>query len=230
MSGLVVSALLMGLLGSGHCVAMCGGISSVVCAGGPKGRYAIAYNTGRILSYSVVGIAAGTLGSLPIGVPLDVLRFALRALAAVCLLSVGLHLVGLPSFVRAIESAGAPVWRRVAPLAKRMLPLRSSAQAFAAGGLWAFMPCGLLYGAVSLAASADSPLEGAMTMAAFGAGTLPVMMGVGLLARRVASALSHAWVRRVAGIVMLGFGLWSTAALADQVGLGRHGTHACCPR
>lgn len=230
MNTLVVSALLMGLFGGAHCLVMCGGISSMVCAGGTKGRFAMAYNAGRVVSYAALGLVVGSIGSLPLGVPLDVVRFTLRALAAICLLTVGLHLAGLPSFARALESVGAPLWRRVAPFAKRLLPLRSPWQALAAGGLWAFMPCGLLYGAVAIAASADSALDGAMTMAAFGVGTLPVMMGVGVVAARVARAMTRGWVRRAAGLVVLALGLWSTAGLAAQVGLGRHGAHACCPR
>jgi uncharacterized protein len=116
----------------------------------------------------------------------------------------------------------------VASAAKRLLPLRSPMQAFAAGLLWAFMPCGLLYGALALAMSASSPLLGAATMAAFGLGTLPVMLAVGLLARRVVGAFARGWVRRGAGAVILACGLWSTAGLAGQVGLGAH-AHTCCP-
>jgi sulfite exporter TauE/SafE len=230
MSTLVVSALLMGLFGGAHCAVMCGGVSSVICAGEAKGRFALAYNAGRIASYTALGLVVGSIGSLSAGLPLDVVRFSLRALAAICLLTVGLHLAGLPSFVRALESVGAPLWRRVAPLAKRLLPLRSPWHALAAGGLWALMPCGLLYGAVAIAASSDSALDGAMTMAAFGIGTLPIMLGIGVVAARAARAMTRAWVRRAAGVVMLAFGLWSTVGLAGQVGLGRHGAHACCPR
>lgn len=230
MNTLVASAFLMGLFGGTHCVVMCGGVSSVICGGGEKGRFSIAYNGGRIASYTVLGLIVGSVGSLSLGLPLDVVRFGLRALAAICLLTVGLHLAGLPSFVRGLESIGAPLWRRIAPLAKRLLPLRSPWHALAAGGLWAFMPCGLLYGAVAIAASADSALQGAATMAAFGLGTLPLMLGVGVVAAHVARAMTRAWVRRVAGVVVLAFGLWSTAGLAGQVGLGRHDAHACCPR
>ena len=232
MSPLVVSALLMGLFGGAHCVAMCGGVSSLLCTGqpSPSSSYSFAYNAGRVASYSVLGLVVGSLGTLNLGVSTDVVRFGLRALAAICMLTVGLHLIGLPSFVKALERAGAPVWRRVSPLARRLLPLRTPWHALAAGSLWALMPCGLLYGALALAASAESPALGAMTMAAFGLGTLPVMLAVGLVARRVVQAFARTWVRRSAGALVLAFGLWSTAGLAGQVGLTGGHTHACCPR
>jgi sulfite exporter TauE/SafE len=231
MSPLVVSAFLMGLFGGAHCIAMCGGVSSLLCSGQParSPRFSLAYNAGRIASYTLLGLVAGTLGTLRFGLPMDVIRFMLRVLAAICMLTVGLHLVGLPSFVKSLESVGAPLWRRVAPLARSLLPLRSSWHALGAGSLWALMPCGLLYGALALAASAESATLGAATMAAFGLGTLPVMLAVGLLARRIAGAFARQWVRRAAGAVILAFGLWSTAGLAGQVGLTA-GAHACCPR
>lgn len=232
MSALAVAGLLMGLFGGAHCVSMCGGVSSILCAGRQSSKlYPIAYNAGRVTSYTLLGAVVGTIDALPLGLPMDAVRFGLRALAAICMLTVGLHLLGLPSFVKALESVGAPLWRRVAPLARRLLPLRSPWHALAAGGLWAWMPCGLLYGALALAASAGSPLASAATMAAFGLGTLPVMLTVGMLAGRIAGALSRPPIRRATGAVMLAFGLWSTAGTLGQVGL-THGTspHACCPR
>lgn len=223
-------ALLMGLFGGAHCVVMCGGISSVLCGSAASAKSAptisFAYNAGRVVSYAALGLAVGALGSL--GASLDGVKFAFRAAAAVCMLAVGLHLAGLPSFVRGLESLGAPLWRKVAPLARRVLPLRSPWQALAAGLVWALMPCGLLYGALALAISTGSALEGGATMAAFGIGTLPVMVAVGLVAGRVAHAMARVWVRRLAGAVVLAFGLWSTAGLAQQVGIGEP-SHACCP-
>lgn len=233
MSTLVVPALLMGLFGGAHCIVMCGGVSSMLCAGqpSPSSSYSLAYNAGRVGSYTLFGLVVGTLGTLQLGLPMDVVRFGFRAVAALCMLTVGLHLMGLPSFVKALEQIGAPVWRRVAPLARRLLPLRTPWHALLAGGLWGLMPCGLLYGALALAASAESPSLGALTMAAFAIGTLPVMLAVGLLARGVVVAFARTWVRRSAGVLMLAFGLWSTAGLADQVGLTgpRAHAHACCP-
>jgi sulfite exporter TauE/SafE len=245
MDALMVSGLLMGLFGGTHCVAMCGGIVGVVCGAAetcPTSKrsalsrlsFALAYNAGRIGSYVLLGLAAGAFGSVTVGdARLDAVRYALRAFAAVSMLAVGLHLIGLPSMVDRAASLGAPLWRRIAPLAKRVLPLHRPSQAFALGALWGFMPCGLLYGAFALAASADSPGQGAATMAAFGLGTLPVMLTMSALARTFAGLLARPYVRRAAGMLVLGFGLFSAVGVARQAGLGSplgmKSPHSCCP-
>lgn len=254
MSPLVVSAFLMGLLGGVHCVAMCGGVVGVLCSAAPRcpsarpviadpargsglrnAPYWIAYNGGRIASYAMLGLAFAAVGTLSSSLlPLEAVRFGLRALAAICMLAVGLHLAGLPSVVKRLESIGAPLWKRLSPLAKRFVPLRSPWHAVVLGGLWGLMPCGLLYGALALAASAPSPAAGAWTMAAFGVGTLPVMLTMSAVAQSVARWLARGPVKRAAGIAFVAFGLWSTAGLLLQIGaggmfgIGRSHGH-CCP-
>ena len=250
MSPLVASAFLMGLFGGVHCVAMCGGVVGVLCTAAPRcptaaavgGRsrlsqapYWLAYNIGRIASYTLLGCLFAALGTLSTGLfPLDAVRFGLRTLAAICMLAVGLHLAGLPSLVKGLESLGAPLWRRLSPLAQRFLPLRTPWHALVLGGVWGLMPCGLLYGALALAASAPSPAVGASTMAAFGLGTLPVMLTMSAVAQSIARWLARRWVKRAVGIAFLGFGLWSAAGLAVQTGaaamIGLAPSHRhCCP-
>jgi sulfite exporter TauE/SafE len=236
---LVISALLMGLFGGVHCVAMCGGVVGVLCSAAPgscgarqhgesTAPFWLAYHAGRLGSYALLGLVFGSASSLaPGGLPLDAVRYALRVVAALCMLAVGLHLMGLPSMVSGAERLGGALWRRVAPLTTRLLPLRRPRQAFALGGLWGLMPCGLLYGALALAASADSSARAAEIMAAFGLGTLPIMLTMSALAATVARWLARAWVRRAAGVVVLAFGLWSTAGVAQQVGLASTPHHCC---
>ncbi len=240
MSPLVPSAFLMGLFGGAHCVAMCGGVVGVLCGAAPmsdqsrlrQAPYWLAYNLGRVGAYSLLGLLFGSLGTLSTGIfPLEGVRIALRAVAAICMLAVGLHLAGLPSMVKLLESVGAPLWRKLAPLTQKLLPLRTPWHALGVGMLWGLMPCGLLYGALALAASAESPLLGASTMLAFGLGTLPLMLTVSALAQSVARWTARVWVRRIAGAIVLAFGLWSSAGVAAQTGVGAslglgHG-HSC---
>lgn len=225
MNPLLVPAFSMGLFGSIHCVTMCGSASSVLCA--KKGSNSLAFNAGRVLGYVGLGFAAGAVGSWTVGHGIDDLRFAFRALAATTMLMVGLHLAGLPSFIRLFESAGGPIWRRVAPLAARLVPLRTPWHALAAGALWSLMPCGLLYAALATSASAYSAVDGATTMGAFAAGTLPMMLGVGALASRVTGQLQKGWVRRAAGALVLAFGVWSSAGVASQAGILSFGAASC---
>jgi sulfite exporter TauE/SafE len=242
---LLVSGLLMGLFGGTHCIAMCGGIVGVVCGGATKCPtsnvstlarvpFALAYNAGRIGSYALVGLGAGAFGSVVAFDPrLDFVRFALRTVAALSLLAVGLHLVGLPSMVDRAAALGTPLWRRLAPLARRLLPLERPSQALALGALWGLMPCGLLYGAIALAASAASPAMGAATMAAFGLGTLPVMLTMSSIAWIAGRRLVGHHARRAAGVLVLGFGIFATLGVARQVGVGSlfgpATPHHCCP-
>lgn len=206
----------MGLFGGMHCVAMCGSASSVLCA--RKGAYTLSFNLGRAAGYVLLGAAAGAVGSWTVGHGIDGLRFAFRALAATTMLLVGLHLAGLPSFIGLFERAGAPLAPCRAYHAAAA-PLRTAWHATAAGMLWSLMPCGLLYAALATSASAYSALDGAATMAAFAAGTLPVMLGVGALSSRLAPLLRKGKLRAFAGMVVLAFGVWSTAGVAAQAGL-----------
>lgn len=213
-------ALGMGLLGSTHCVTMCGGLTSTLC--GPL-RRTLAFHASRVLTYALLGGLVAAAGAWPTAIAPA--RFALRVLAALCLLTVGLHLAGLPSSVTLLESIGVPLWRRVAPVARRFVPLRTTTGALVAGALWAFVPCGLLYGALVLAASAGSFLEGAVTMLSFAVGTLPALVGVAVFARRLGRA--SPWVRRAAGTLVLALGVWNTTGLArEALGTAPPGCHA----
>ena len=127
-----------------------------------QARYWLAYHAGRVASYALLGLLFASIGGLLTGTSaFEGMRYALRAIAALCMLFVGLHLMGLPSIVRKMEAIGAPLWQRLAPFAKTLLPLRSPWHALLLGSVWGLMPCGLLYGALVLAASAETPALGA---------------------------------------------------------------------
>jgi|CXWL01.1.fsa_nt_gi sulfite exporter TauE/SafE len=230
MTAFVVSAFLMGLFGGVHCVTMCGGVVGVLCSAAPRcpsgeirrgqARYWVAYNLGRVLSYALLGLLFGTLGSLSTGLfPLDSIRFALRAFAGLSMLAIGLHLAGFPSPIKTLESVGAPLWRPVSRFAKRFVPLRKPSQALVLGALWGLMPCGLLYAAFALAASSESPMVGMAAMVAFGVATLPIMFTMGAIAQSVTRWLARGWVRRTAGVIVLAFGFWSSLGAAAQAGI-----------
>ncbi|MCA9586200.1 MAG: sulfite exporter TauE/SafE family protein [Myxococcales bacterium] len=243
---LAAAALGMGLVGSLHCVAMCGGVSATLCGAGgacerPRDRlprrvgYAAAYNLGRVLTYVALGALFGGWASLGLeiapGLPV---RTGLRVVAALAVLAVALHLAGVFPAYKVVERLGVPLWSRVAPLARRLLREPTPARALALGAVWGLIPCGLLYGTLFVAAGAGSAAGGAVVMAAFGLGTLPALGSIGAFASSVGSWLARAWVRRTAGVVLGGLATWSLlAALAGSgvidgayVGLGP--AHACC--
>jgi hypothetical protein len=221
-TALLVAALTLGFLGSTHCVAMCGGIVSVLAAGAapnlrrnerPPLLRIVLYSVGRIGSYALAGVAVGALGLLVRdALPVRVGQVALRAGAGLLMLGLGLHLTGLFRGFAVLERAGAPLWRRLEPAAKRLLPVRSGWHALALGAVWGWVPCGMVYTALGLAAASGSAPGGALVMALFGAGTLPAMVLFGAVVRGVSSQVRGArglWLRRGAGAVLASFGVMS---------------------
>lgn len=236
---LVVSAWLMGLLGSTHCVVMCGGVVAATCSAVPLRRgtgwradlpYILAYNAGRIASYMMAGAMAGGIGASLASLGFVArAQLALRVCAGVLMITVGLYVAGVGAAMRSIERVGEPAWRHIAPVARRLVPVRSPTQALALGLLWGWMPCGLVYAAFASAVTSGSAFGGAMTMLAFGLGTLPTLVAMGSAARALAHAARVRWVRAVAGVVLVALGVMQTAhAWAASNAVQQGGAHACC--
>jgi sulfite exporter TauE/SafE len=235
---LLVSALLMGLLGSSHCVVMCGGVVAMTCSALPLARrgrlaaqlpYVLAYNAGRIASYAAAGAVAGALGATlaSFGV-VERAQLALRIAAGAMMIAVGLYVAGLAHALRWLERAGEPVWRRIAPIARRLVPVRSPAQALALGLLWGWMPCGLVYAALAASVTSGGALGGAATMAAFGAGTLPTLVAMGSAAALVARLARVRWIRAAAGVAIVAFGIVQIAHVGAAWASTEEPSHVCC--
>jgi sulfite exporter TauE/SafE len=219
----VDAAFVLGMLGLGlvsgvHCAGMCGGIVVAFSSRQPLlparalWRRQAAFNAGRITSYAAAGALAGSAAHLLSALPLQT---ALYVAANIVLMLVGLQLAGWQAPARWIEALGTPLWRRLQPLAVRLTPGRSLAQAYGAGAVWGWLPCGLVYGALAASAASADPARGALGMAAFGAGTLPWLLAAGLAATRVRSWLSASAFRFAAGFLVLGFGAWGLARAAS---------------
>ena len=207
----LISAFIVGLLGGGHCVGMCGGIVSAVTLSlpgqRPKTPFLLAYNAGRIASYGLAGVLAGLIGAssffLDHVLPVERLLYGLASLMLVVL---GLYLAGLWQGVLVLERLGGVIWKRVQPLTKQLLPLRSAPQALVLGLVMGWLPCGLVYSVLVAALATGSALQGGLLMLAFGLGTLPVLLTMGLAAVRLKGFLQQPWVRRLSGLLVLGFG------------------------
>ncbi|MBT9591014.1 MAG: sulfite exporter TauE/SafE family protein [Thiobacillus sp.] len=213
----LLAALLAGLLGGVHCVGMCGGIVAAFSfrADGstPPFRLHLAYNLGRVSSYVLFGALAGTLGaSLKLAEFLPV-QTLLYVLAQVVMILLGLYLAGWSQWVLIFERAGGALWQRVKPLFQKLLPVKSMPQAVLAGMAWGWLPCGLVYSILVSALAAGSATSGAALMLAFGLGTLPNLLGMGLFARQIQPFMQQLWVRRGAGLMVAGFGAWGLMML-----------------
>ncbi|HLO62398.1 MAG TPA: sulfite exporter TauE/SafE family protein [Azonexus sp.] len=204
-----LALFLVGLLGGTHCVGMCGGIVGAMSMGGRAGwGMHLAYNSGRILSYTVAGAIAGALGAASLGLEGQVpARMALYFIANLMLVALGLYLLGITRALAFTERTGQMLWRHLQPLTRRLLPVRSVGQAFPLGLLWGWLPCGLVYSALATALASGSAGRGAATMLAFGLGTLPNLLLAGLLLARLNEFVRHPVVRTVSGLLVLGFGI-----------------------
>jgi sulfite exporter TauE/SafE len=205
------AAFLAGLAGGVHCAAMCGPIvaCTAACAGAPgRWRRALAYNAGRILSYSAAGALAGAFGSTALalrgGVPAQAV---MAALAGVAMLVLAAHLAGWTPVTRRLEAAGGAIWRRIQPYSRRLLPADTPARAFALGTLWGWLPCGMVYAAAATAIATARPAQGALVMLAFGLGTVPNLIAIAFAAGRLKRALHLRLVRSGAAAVVAGFGV-----------------------
>jgi uncharacterized protein len=210
--GVLAAAFAVGVLGGVHCLGMCGGIVGAISlshAGSqsPAWPRLLAYNLGRMSSYVVAGALAGLLGAALLGAMPQGQRI-LELLAAVFLILLGLYLAGWWPVLARLEQVGGRVWRRIEPLGRRFIPVRHAGQAFVVGGIWGWLPCGLVYSVLVWALSAGSAVDGALLMAAFALGTLPNLMLMGLFAARLARLVRNQLVRQGAGGLLIAYGLW----------------------
>ena len=213
----LLSALLVGLFGGVHCVGMCGGIVGALTLGvsGATQRspaallpYHLAYNLGRIASYTLAGALAGGLGAALFSlVAVHQAQRVLQLFAGLFMVALGLYLAGWWRGLAHIERAGGVFWHRLEPLGRRFLPVTSPAQAFGVGLVWGWLPCGLVYSVLVWALASGSMLDGALLLLSFGIGTLPTLLLMGVAAARIGRFVRHPWPRRIAGGLVVLFGI-----------------------
>lgn len=205
-------AFVLGLVSSTHCLGMCGGIAGALTyslnpqlrqQAGRSMVFNLAYNLGRVSSYMAAGAIVAAGAGMLTGLAGAHNRLFMSLLGAAFLIAVGLHIGGwFPRFAR-VETLGRPVWRRLEPLGRRLLPVRRLPQAFGFGLVWGWLPCGLVYSALVYSLSTESALRGALFMGFFGMGTLPMLLTVGVMASSVAAVLRRPGVRQVAGLCVV---------------------------
>jgi sulfite exporter TauE/SafE len=211
-SSLLAAAALTGLAGSPHCLAMCGAACAAV--GGQSARRAGAFQAGRLFGYAALGaVVAASAGALQWAAANAALLKPLWGMFHVAVIVLGASLLWLGAQPAWVERGAQRVWRS---LRMRTLSLDTARWPFAAGALWALLPCGLLYAALMLAALADSALEGAAVMAVFALASGAVLQ-FGATLGRYLGLRSGTWGVRLAGAALiaasgwaLGHGLWDT--------------------
>ena len=217
-TALALSALLMGLAGGPHCIAMCGAACGGLArmgggAGAGASRSLWAFQAGRLAGYSLAG--AGAAFAVQTFAWLTTSTTALRpvwTLFHLAVLAWGLMLVTRARQPLWVSSTGRSIWTHVRPMAQ------ARGGMFATGALWAFMPCGLLYSALLVASLSGGPLEGALAMALFALGSgLSLTLAPALFARlqQAGNRLQQDWGTRAAGALLVlaaGWALWMDMA------------------
>lgn len=202
-----LSAFIVGLFSTLHCIGMCGGIIGALTFSLPEPirnnrwrlfPYVSAYNLGRIATYTVAGGFAGALGDSFLLIDSRG-HLLLQLLASGLMIAIGLYLAGwFPAFAH-LERIGNPLWRRLQPLGQRLLPVRSPLHAFGFGVIWGWLPCGLVYTSVLWATTTHDAVQGMGLMLAFGAGTLPTVMTAGILTGWFVRLSNRAFLRPLVG-------------------------------
>src|SRR5690554_6366095 len=210
------SAFVIGLLGSTHCLGMCGGISAWLSMAMPVGEgfrlrqtlLLIAFNFGRIGSYALIATLVALLSTQAA----SQWRWAgllLMTIAGLLLIMMGLSMGQWWQGIRFLERVGTPVCTSLSPLTKRSIPLNNAGHALALGALWGWLPCGLVYSTLGWAALQPTVPAAALTMFFFGLGTLPSMLATGYAANWIRGIKSNQGFRKISGVLLILFGLWT---------------------
>jgi sulfite exporter TauE/SafE len=209
----IVAVFIVGLLGGVHCLGMCGSIVGVFTSQVPKNTarwpFHLGYSSGRIASYAIAGALVGAIGQAGLlmrdAVPVQHLLFAL---SSVMLIVLGSYLAGLWGAVRQLERLGGGLWKRLQPYTTRLLPVNTVPRALGLGALWGWLPCGLVYSVLLTALASGSAPQGALIMLAFGLGTLPNLLAIGLFWESIKGWVQSPRVRLAAGLLVAAFGVY----------------------
>lgn len=222
-----LGAIGLGLAGAGHCLGMCGGIAAALNLGGQRSTsVTLSYHAGRIASYSLLG---GLLGLAASTIELAAWTIALRYLAGLLLIAMGLYIGNWWLGIQVLERAGAHLWRPVQKLSSRWLPVRHWRQGLALGCCWGLMPCGLIYSSLAWAATAGDPWQSSLLMLLFGLGTLPAMLATSLGADRLQSILRQRGLKLVIALLLVCSGIWTLYLTASHRGHLPDGNPALTP-
>ncbi|MET0962880.1 MAG: sulfite exporter TauE/SafE family protein [Noviherbaspirillum sp.] len=228
-----------GLVGSVHCVGMCGGIVGAFSLAAPRPAFPVpvvaapaaaaidgalrvlAYNAGRLGSYMAAGaLAGGLLGGVRHLAGAAPMQMAAYWLANLVLVALGLYLMDAWRGLARLEGAGRLLWSRLQPLTRCLLPVDHPGKALALGALWGWLPCGMVYSMLMSAMLTGSAGGGAAVMLAFGLGTLPALITTGLLGNRLQAWTRRRPVRMGAGLLVLAFGMLGLARASHGIDIG----------
>ena len=210
----LAAVFLAGLLGSAHCVGMCGGFVALLGVGGGPSVAArqAAYFGGKTLTYAAFGALAGAAGFA--------LRESFSGLGGVVSVGLGLAMVGAGLAVCGVAwgpgGGATPLAARLAPVVGRLVRSERRGALVLLGAVNGLLPCGLVYGMLAVAAASGSAAAGALTMAVFGLATVPALALVGALGARLRPSRRLA-LQRLAGVLVVAMGALTVARGANAL-------------
>jgi hypothetical protein len=213
------AALLAGLFGGVHCAAMCGAIATSLSFGrsapGPAAQWlqALQPNLGRILGYTLAGAIVGGFGhGLVALAQAPTLMFAMRMAVGITMVLVAVRMLSPATRFNPMARPGRALWQRLQPLQRALLPADTAVKRIGIGLLWGWLPCGLSATLLATAWLQADTVNSALTMLAFGLGTLPVMLPLTWSGARLGQRLQRGGLRTAAGVFVLLAGLITLAA------------------
>lgn len=205
------AAFMTGILGSGHCLGMCGSLVCGYFLKSPPGRSAapyLAYHGARLGVYAAIGMAAAAAGAVLVqSGRTGELQGLLQIVAGAVVILLGVELAGVLPFSLAVGFAPVRWLAALFARAGRWGAVRGAALAGAVNGV---MPCPMTMAIAVSATTAPSVVEGAALMLALGAGTLPSMLFASVLFGRLGPRLRGA-LQRAAAVFVIALGaatLW----------------------
>ncbi len=167
-------------------------------------RFIFSYNLGRIFSYMLAGFIIGLIESLltfPLGAEHG--HRVLQIISALIITGAGFYIAGwFPSFAY-IEKTGSYFWKTIEPYGRKLIPVASLKQAFLFGMVWGWIPCGLVYTALALAATSGDITISTLTMLTFGLGTLPAVMGTGMVSSFITRLSGLKTTKQIIGMLLV---------------------------
>ncbi|WP_049536012.1 sulfite exporter TauE/SafE family protein [Vibrio harveyi] len=218
-----IGAFMIGLVGAGHCMGMCGGIASLLSMGAPNNKPSssipLFYNFGRLASYALIGaIVGGAISGLSELSGLTQSLAWLRFVAALFMILVALYIAKWWQGLLVIEKAGQHIWKFISPAGKRLLPLKHPMYAFPFGFIWGWLPCGLVYSALTWSAVSGDALNGGLIMLSFGLGTLPSMLAIGYGASHFQKLQKSLIFRNISALILISYGMYTAAGAMRMLG------------
>jgi hypothetical protein len=206
MSELLFTAFIMGIMGSVHCISMCGSLTMALGFSVPKDKpfwlYSLLISLARICGYAFIGFIVNLLSQSVLALTGGGVLY-LTIFASLLMIGIGLHVANVTNFILKTERIGQVISRYIEPIKKKILPIDSPLKCLGYGFFWGFLPCGMVYTALTLSMTASTSLGASLVMLLFGLGTLPTLVGLTGINAKLNRILERTYVRFMLGSVII---------------------------